>query len=364
MILAASGIKNRIELLVSPANNSTDRAAAPQPLRVLVTGGAGFIGSHLSELLLDQGHVVTVVDDFSTGRRENPAIVAADPSRRARYRVVEGEVSRTLPLLDPGAFDCIYHLAAAVGVRLVVEKPIHTIETNIVETSAVLRFAASQSLPILVASTSEVYGKGVRVPMREDDDVIYGSTSFSRWCYACSKAIDEYLALAYHREHGLPAVIARFFNTVGPRQIGDYGMVLPRFVRAALDGVDLEVHGDGRQSRCFCDVRDVVEALPRMLAEPSCRGRVFNLGRDEQISILDLARLVIATLGSRSGVRMVPYQQAFAAGFDDLAVRQPDLTRVRAAIGFAPRIGLEQTIRDLAASMHGATYASAGGASC
>lgn len=251
-----------------------------------------------------------------------------------------------------------------MGVRLVVEKPIHTIETNIVETSAVLRFAASRSLPILVASTSEVYGKGVRVPMREDDDVIYGSTSYSRWCYACSKAIDEYLALAYHREHGLPAVIARFFNTVGPRQIGDYGMVLPRFVRAALDGADLEVHGDGRQSRCFCDVRDVVGALPRLLAEPACRGRVFNIGREEQISILELARLVIATLRSPSGIRMVPYEQAFAAGFDDLAVRQPDLTRVREAIGFAPSIPLEQTIRDLASSMRGPTRSPVGGVAC
>jgi len=332
---------------------------------VLITGGAGFIGSHLSELLLDQGHRVTVVDNFSTGRRENPMLVQTTAARRERYRVIEGPASQVVASLDAREFDCIYHLAAAVGVRLVVEKPIHTIETNITEASAVLRFAASRSLPILVASTSEVYGKGVRVPMREDDDVIYGSTAYSRWCYACSKAIDEYLALAYHREQDLPAVIVRFFNTVGPRQIGDYGMVLPRFVRAALAGVELEVHGDGTQSRCFCDVRDVVGALPTLLHRAECRGRVFNLGREEPITILELARLVIRTLGSRSSVTMVPYERAFAAGFDDLMVRQPDLTRIRAAIGFTPRITLEQTIRDIAdeqRSRAGAVLS--GGAAC
>jgi UDP-glucose 4-epimerase len=336
-----------------------------RPLRVLITGGAGFIGSHLSELLLDQGHAVTVVDNFSTGRRENPRLVGSSAARCERYRVIEGNASEVVPSLDAREFDCVYHLAAAVGVRLVVEKPIHTIETNITEASAVLRFAAARSLPILVASTSEVYGKGVRVPMREDDDVLYGSTAYSRWCYACSKAIDEYLALAYHREHGLPAVIVRFFNTVGPRQIGDYGMVLPRFVQAALAGVDLEVHGDGTQSRCFCDVRDVVSALPTLLARPACQGRVFNLGREEPISILELAKLVIRTLGSRSGIRMIPYEQAFAVGFDDLMVRQPDLTRIREAIGFMPRISLEQTIRDIADEQRRVTATVlTGGATC
>jgi UDP-glucose 4-epimerase len=321
---------------------------ASRSLRVLITGGGGFIGSHLSELLLDRGDRVTIVDNFSTGRRENLATVRSVPARVDRYKVIEGDVSTVLPTLDASDYDCVYHLAAAVGVRLVVERPIHTIETNVHETSVVLRFAASRSLPILVASTSEVYGKTARVPMAEDDDVVYGSTRYSRWCYAASKAIDEYLALAYHAEHGLPAVIARFFNTVGPRQVGEWGMVLPRFVSAALSGRALEVHGDGAQSRCFCDVRDVVEVLPRLVEDASCHGRVFNVGREQPITIRALAELVVATLGSRSEIRMVPYAEAFASGFDDLAVRQPDLSRIRAAVGFAPRIALEQTIRDLA----------------
>ncbi len=318
---------------------------------MLVTGGGGFIGSHLTELLLARGDEVTVVDDFSTGRRENVETVRRHAPASPNYRVIEGRSSDVLPTLSAGDFDRIYHLAAAVGVRLVVERPIHTIETNVHETSAVLRFAAAARVPILIASTSEVYGKGLRVPMHEDDDVVYGSTSYSRWCYAASKALDEYLALAYQREHGLPAVVVRFFNTVGPRQVGEYGMVLPRFVEAALDGRDLEVHGDGTQSRCFCDVRDVVRALPAMLETVSCVGRVFNVGRDESISIADLAALVIRTLGSRSAVRFVPYEAAFAAGFDDLKVRQPDLSRIREAIGFAPTIPLSQTILDLAAEI-------------
>lgn len=322
---------------------------------MLVTGGAGFIGSHLTGLLLARGDHVTVVDDLSTGRGANlPGPEGAGPGT---LRFIEADLGRALEAMGRGEwFDQIYHLAAAVGVRKVMAEPIASIETNINQTGAVLSFALSRSqrggpTPILIASSSEVYGKGSKSPFAEDDDVVYGPTTVTRWSYACSKAIDEFLALAHHREHGLPVVVARFFNTVGPRQLGEYGMVLPRFVRAALADEPLEVHGDGTQSRCFCDVRDVAAALPRLLENPGCAGRVFNIGSDRVISIRDLADLVIRTLGSRSPVRTVPYDRAFPSGFEDLAMRRPDLTRVRAAIGFAPTIGLERTILDIADAM-------------
>lgn len=323
--------------------------SAPVSMRhALVTGGAGFIGSHLVERLLERGDRVTVVDDFSTGRRSN--LKHAAEFGGTRLRVVEGRVGAVLgsSMERP---DLIFHLAAAVGVRLVVEQPIHTVENNVLETSALLQFAAAHQAPTLITSTSEVYGKGVRTPFREDDDVVYGPTSVTRWSYACSKAIDEYLALAHHRERGLPVVIVRLFNTVGPRQVGEYGMVLPSFVERAIRHEPLEVHGDGRQTRCFCDVRDVVPALVTLVESTPCRGRVFNLGRDEAISIETLARTVIRVLGSRSEIRLVSYQDAFPVQFDDLRVRQPDLSRVRQAIGFSPSIDLEQTIRDLAQTM-------------
>ncbi len=312
----------------------------------LVTGGAGFIGSHLVERLVARGDHVVVVDNLSTGRRSNLAAVSS-----SNVSFVHASVSEALARFTPGEFAEIYHLAAAVGVRLVIEQAIRTIETNVLETSAILQFASRGATPLLLASSSEVYGKGSKTPFAEDDDVVYGPTIFSRWSYACSKAIDEYLALAHHREHGLPAVIVRFFNTVGPRQVGDYGMVLPRFVAAALAGRPLEVHGDGRQSRCFCDVRDVVGALPRLLAEPACVGRVFNLGSDKPIQIGELAALVRDTLGSTSPIVFVPYETVFGAGFDDLRDRRPDLTRIRQAIGFEPSIPLPQTIRDIAQAM-------------
>ncbi len=320
--------------------------------RCLVTGGAGFIGSHLVEALLARGDHVTVVDNLSTGRRGN--LAAAESTAGDRLRTIVSTVAEALPILDAGDYDEIYHLAAAVGVRLVVERPIATIETNVHETAAILRFAAAADTPVLITSTSEVYGKGVRSPFSEDDDVVYGPTTLSRWSYACSKAIDEYLALAHHREHGLPVAIVRLFNTVGPRQVGEYGMVLPRFVRAALAGDEIEVHGDGEQSRCFCDVRDIVPGLIRILGTPECLGRVLNLGHDRPITIRALAELVRATLDSPSSIRLVPYAEAFgdaSSGFDDLRFRQPDLSRVREAIGFAPQVPLERTIRDLASTM-------------
>jgi UDP-glucose 4-epimerase len=323
------------------------KSRSPQR-RCLITGGAGFIGSHLGQALADRGDHLVIVDNLSTGRLSNLGGRHLDP---AQLTFIERSVSEALPQFRPGEFDEIYHLAAAVGVRLVIERPIHTIETNVLESIELLRFAAAARTPTLIASTSEVYGKGSRTPFAEDDDVVYGATTLNRWSYACSKAIDEYLALAHAREHDLPAVIVRFFNTVGPRQVGEYGMVLPRFVSAAMHGQPLEVHGDGKQSRCFCDVRDSVLALPKMLADPACHGRVFNLGDDKSIQIRELAELVRTTLNSDSPIVYVPYQDAFGKNFDDLRDRRPDLTRIRQAIGFEAKIPLAQTIRDLAAEM-------------
>jgi UDP-glucose 4-epimerase len=311
--------------------------------RTLVTGGAGFIGSHLVELLLARGDDVVVVDNLSTGRPGNLRHLCGAP-----LTIIESTVSDVLPSFARVEFDEIYHLAAAVGVRLVIEQPIHTIETNVHETSAILRYATEGRIRTVIASSSEVYGKGTRTPFREDDDVLYGPTIYSRWSYACSKAIDEYLALAYARQHGLPAVVARFFNTVGPRQIGTYGMVLPRFVDAALAGEPLTVHGDGRQSRCFCDVRDVVRVLPELLGDDRAIGHVFNVGNDESIEIGDLAKRVVQVLDSASEIVFVPYDDAFGADFDDLRVRQPDLTKLRSITGFRSRHALDDTIRDLA----------------
>ncbi len=296
------------------------------------------------ERLVERGDHVVIVDNLSTGRRSN--LEGVDP---ARFTFVESDVSPAIAEFKPGQFTEIYHLAAAVGVRLVIEQPISTIETNVLETSALLRYAAKSGTPLLLASSSEVYGKGSRSPFAEDDDVVYGPTIYSRWSYACSKAIDEYLALAHHRESDLPVVVARFFNTVGPRQVGEYGMVLPRFVKAAMNGEPLQVHGDGAQSRCFCDVRDVVKILPVMLGTSACFGRVFNLGSDVSIQIRALAELVCRTVGSTSAIEKLPYEEAFGAGFDDLRERRPDLTRLRNSVGFNPSISLEQTIRDLAA---------------
>lgn len=315
--------------------------------RALITGGAGFIGSHLADLLLARGDAVTVVDDLSTGRRSNL------PAAHERLRFIEADLGDSLASLGRGeTFDEIYHLAAAVGVALIMRDPVRSIETNVTQTAALLRFAHERGAPpTLIASSSEVYGKSPRCPFSEEDDAVYGPTTVSRWSYACSKALDEHLALAYHAKHGLPAVIARFFNTVGPRQVGEYGMVLPRFVSAALAGEPLLIHGDGAQTRCFCHVLDVAGALPRLLSTPACHGRVFNVGTDRSISIADLAALVIRTLRSRSATCRIPYAEAYATGFEDLRQRQPDLARIRGAIGFAPQRSLEQTILDVAAHL-------------
>jgi UDP-glucose 4-epimerase len=314
----------------------------------VVTGGAGFIGSHLVERLLAMGESVTVVDDFSTGSRENLRSAAAHPG----LRIIEAKVSQCPGLEELVArADAVYHLAAAVGVELVVKCPIRTIETNLDETEAILKAAARCRTPVLLTSTSEVYGKSQRAVFSEEDDLLIGPPHLGRWSYACSKLMDEFLAMAYARESGLPVTVVRVFNTVGPRQTGRYGMVLPRFVAAARAGQPLRVYGDGQQTRCFCYVADTVEALVRLCQCAAARGRVFNVGGDEEISIGNLAELVLRVMGSRSPIQLVPYDEAYAPGFEDLRRRRPSLEKLAAFTGFRPSTPLEDIIRLTAASL-------------
>ena len=310
---------------------------------ILVTGGAGFIGSHLVEKLVSTGCHVTVVDDLSTGRRSN-----LDGVGPGDLEFIEGELSAILPDLDASRFSEIYHLAAAVGVRLVVDQPVRVIETNVLETLGLLRFASNANVPVVLASTSEVYGKSDQVPFSETDDLVLGPTTEPRWAYACSKAIDEFLGLAWYRDQGFPIVIARFFNTVGPRQVGVWGMVLPRFVEAAISGEPLLVYGTGEQTRCFCDVRDVVHVLPQLLHQPEAFGSVLNVGRDVSITIMQLAEKVVEVLGSRSSIELISYESAYGRPIEDMIHRKPDVSRIRALFDFKPEISLEQTIKDLA----------------
>ncbi|MEZ6164639.1 MAG: NAD-dependent epimerase/dehydratase family protein [Phycisphaerales bacterium] len=323
-----------------------DREHDGTPRRVLVTGGAGFIGSHLVEHLLSLGDEVTIIDNLSTGRMRNLE-GALD-----RVRFIEASVSEGLPRLGDDEFDEIYHLAAAVGVELVLSDPVGSIRSNVIETDAVLRFALEHGkAKVLVASSSEVYGKPGTSVFSEGDDLLLGPTTVTRWSYAHAKAIDEHLAIGYAHQYGLDTVCCRFFNTVGPRQIGRYGMVLPRFVQAASRGEPLQVYGDGTQTRCFCDGRDVAHALPALLRADARTERVFNLGSDRPITILDLAKLVIRTLNSTSAIDFIPYDVAYPVGFEDLRHRKPDLDRIRAAIGFDPSYSIEHTVRDLFAQM-------------
>ncbi|HEX8343061.1 MAG TPA: NAD-dependent epimerase/dehydratase family protein [Tepidisphaeraceae bacterium] len=314
--------------------------------RYLVTGGAGFIGSHLVERLLADGHNVTVLDDFSTGSPQNLAAVKG----HARLQVIRDSVSseRTVDNAVSQA-DAVFHLASAVGVQLVLDEPVRTIRTTIHGTEVVLEAANRYGRPVLITSSSEVYGKGARVPFAEDDDVVMGPTRTTRYCYAYCKGIDEFLGLAYHKQFGLPVTIVRLFNTVGPRQVGRYGMVLPRFAAAAIAGQRLKVHGDGEQTRCFCHVSDVVTAVLALAAEPAACGRVFNLGGDEEVSINTLAAKVIAAAGSASEVDHISIEEAYGQQFDDMPRRVPDLSRARAAIGFAPRFSLDEIIRSVVA---------------
>lgn len=324
------------------------RPPSPDAGYILVTGGAGFIGSHLVERLLANGDSVVVIDDFSTGSRENLRAVAAHP----KLRVMESKISACAELPEvAGQAAAIYHLAAAVGVELVVKSPIHTLETNLHETEVLLKAAAGHRAPVLLASTSEVYGKSEKSLFSEEDDLLIGSPDKSRWGYACSKLMDEFLALAYARERSLPVVIARLFNTVGPRQTGRYGMVLPRFISAALRGEPLRVYGDGLQTRCFCFVKDTVEALVRLQNCAAARGQVFNIGSTEEISISDLAKLIVATLNSSSAISLIPYDKAYEPGFEDMRRRKPRIEKVAAAVNFRPVTSLRDIIRETAESL-------------
>jgi UDP-glucose 4-epimerase len=308
----------------------------------LITGGAGFIGSHLCELLLEAGHTVVAIDNLSTGRLENVEHLRFNP----KFQFVRETIDNLL-VLDRLASEAhtIIHLAAAVGVKLIIEDPVHTIRTNITGTEAVLDAANRYSCKVLIASTSEVYGKGVKVPFREEDDRLMGPTTHSRWAYAASKAIDEFLGLAYATQFSLPVVIMRLFNTVGPRQSGQYGMVVPRFVRQALRNEDLSIYGDGKQSRCFADVADVVSAIARLANHPKATGQVYNIGATHEITIEGLAQRVIELSGSRSKVKYIPYSEAYAPGFDDMRRRVPSIEKIIQLIGYQPQYSLDDTLQ-------------------
>jgi UDP-glucose 4-epimerase len=323
---------------------------------ILVTGGAGFIGSHLVERLLDDGKTVVVIDDFSTGNLENLKAVKKNP----RLKIFRSKISgcKELPKLAANA-EFIFHLAATVGVELVVKSALHVLESSFHETEILLRAAAKNSTPLLLTSTSEVYGKSAKAEFSEDDDLLIGPPGQSRWSYACSKLTDEFLALAYAREKNLPVTIARLFNTVGPRQTGRYGMVLPRFIAAAKKNEPLKVFGDGKQTRCFCLVNDVVEALVRLQNCKKARGEIFNIGGTEEVSMLELARLVVKTLGSKSKIELIPYDRAYppspkrygvtgAPGFDDMRRRKPLVEKLERFVKFRPRTTLREIIKTTA----------------
>jgi UDP-glucose 4-epimerase len=321
-------------------------------MRFLITGGAGFIGSHLSDLLVEHGHAVHVLDDLSTGAMENIRHLKHGP--RFEYTIASVEDHGVVAeLVDE--VDIVVHLAAAVGVTLIVESPVRAIETNVHGTEVVLAHANKKKKPVLIASTSEVYGKSRALPFREDGDMQMGSTDMGRWAYACSKAIDEFLAMAYWRERGLPTTVVRLFNTVGPRQTGSYGMVVPRLVGQALAGEPLTVYGDGHQSRCFCHVADVVQALfGLMMAEERAYGNVFNVGATSEISILDLASRIIELTESDSDISMIPYGEAYGEGFEDMYRRVPDIAKVQALIGWTPTRVLDDIVGDVVEHQQGA----------
>ena len=317
-------------------------------MRILITGGAGFIGSHLADKLLADRHEITVIDDLSTGRFINIAHLEENP----KFRLIIDTVLNTelMETLVQDA-DRVYHMASAVGVRLIMEQPVKTIETIFHGTDVVLGRCAKYRKRVLIPSTSEVYGKGISVPFKEDDDLLTGATDKHRWAYACAKTLDEFLALAHYKETRLPVVVTRLFNTVGPRQTGQYGMVVPRFVEAAMKNEPIEVHGDGTQSRCFAHVADVVDGLVTMLETTACLGHVINLGSDSEVTINDLAKRAIELTESRSEIRHVPYAEAYGEGFEDMRRRVPSLEKARKMLGYQPTHSLDDIINDVAADM-------------
>ena len=323
-------------------------------MKALLTGGAGFVGSHLAEALLDQGHNVQVIDDLSTGSIDNIRYLQG----RSGFEYIIDTVMNerlTAELID--GVDVVFHLSAAVGVKLIVDKPVHTIETNVHGTEVVLKHAAKKQKLVVIFSTSEVYGKSTAVPFREDADLVMGPTLKHRWAYACSKAIDEFLALAYWKERKLPVIIVRLFNTVGPRQTGRYGMVIPTFVRQALTGAPITVYGDGSQRRAFGYVGDIVQALLKLVQEPRAVGEVFNIGNSKEISILELAHHIKTLTKSTSEITLVPYDQAYETGFEDMPRRIPDLTKINRLIGYEPSVELDEILRRVIKESRGMLFA-------
>lgn len=319
-------------------------------MKALITGGAGFIGSHLAERLLGDGHEVVVLDNLSTGRLDNMQAFR----EHVRFQFIRGDIRDTsLVQLLAAQCDVIFHLAAAVGVQLIADDPVRTIETNIGGTETVLAIANKFGRRILIASTSEVYGKSESIPFREEDDIVLGSTSLSRWSYACSKAVDEFLGQAYYQQYGLGVVIARFFNTIGPRQTGRYGMVVPRFVQWALRNEPICIYGTGAQSRCFCYVQDVVEAIVGLMHCDRAVGQIFNVGSSEEVSIKELADRVVELTGSRSTQEFVRYEVAYGRPIEDMMRRVPCTERIRRAIGWQPKTNLEQTLQYIIAEHRG-----------
>lgn len=314
-------------------------------MKILITGGAGFVGSHLADRLIEAGHEITVIDNLSTGRYSN--IAHLEDHERFRL-IIDTVLNEKLMEELIRETDRVYHMASAVGVKLIMERPVRTIETIFRGTDVVLGFCSRYRKRVLIPSTSEVYGKGISVPFREEDDLLTGATDKHRWAYACAKTLDEFLALAHWKESRLPVVVVRLFNTVGPRQTGQYGMVVPRFVRAALKNEPIPVHGDGSQSRCFGHVHDIVDALVQLLENPECFGNVINVGNDEEVSIRGLAEKAIEMTGSTSEIQYIPYEEAYGDGFEDMQRRVPSLDKARKLIGYQPTRKLEDIINDVA----------------